>query len=74
MYLLALRLVYGDALGNLLSADTMETMIEVEVEEDCTNTVTRMPIMRPTMGFLMYLLLMMSPATRKVITGLTERM
>ena len=30
----------------------METMIDDEVDEDCTRTVTRTPIMRPTMGLL----------------------
>ena len=33
-------------------ADTKATMIEVEVDELCTATVTRMPIMMPTMGLL----------------------
>lgn len=54
-------------LGDLLPADTMDTMMEVEVEEDCTSTVTRMPIIRPTTGFWMYWLDMMSPATQKVM-------
>ena len=33
---------------------TMETMMEVEVEELCTRTVTRIPIIRPTIGFRIY--------------------
>ena len=32
----------------------MDTTMEVEVDEDCTITVTRMPIMSPTTGLLMY--------------------
>ena len=32
-------------------AATSPTMMEVEVEEDCTSTVTRTPIITPTIGF-----------------------
>ena len=40
----------------------METIMEVEVEEDCTSTVTRIPIMRPTIGFCMYSFCSTDPA------------
>lgn len=45
----------------LLPAETIDTMIEVEVEDDCTSTVTRIPIIRPTIGFLTYSLFKTSP-------------
>ena len=32
-------------------ADTKATIIDVEVAEDCTATVTKIPIMIPTIGF-----------------------
>merc|ERR1719430_1040600 len=32
-------------------ADTRPTMMEVDVEEDCTRTVTSTPIISPTTGF-----------------------
>merc|ERR1719322_698092 len=32
-------------------ADTNPTMMEVEVEDDCTRTVTSTPIIKPTTGF-----------------------
>ena len=37
---------------NLQSAATMDTMIDDEVDDDCTNTVTRTPIIKPTTGLL----------------------
>lgn len=44
--------------------ETMLTMIEVEVEELCTSTVTRMPTTSPATGLeRMALSLKMSPAT-----------
>lgn len=47
----------------LLSEDTMETMMEVDVEELCTRTVHKMPSIRPAMGLLnSTVLVMASPA------------
>ena len=39
----------------------METMTEVQVEEDCTRTVNRTPIIRPTTGLLSRSLLWKMP-------------
>ena len=36
-------------------------MMEVEVDEDCSMTVARTPIMRPTMGFCTYSLFISTP-------------
>ena len=44
-------------LFNLLPAETMATMMLVEVEELCTRTVTKTPIMSPMIGLLRILLL-----------------
>jgi hypothetical protein len=42
--------IIGTACLTSTPAETRATMIDVEVEEDWTNTVTRMPIMTPTTG------------------------
>jgi len=44
-------MIMGMAVLTGAPALTRPTMIEVEVEEDWTRTVTRTPIMRPTTGF-----------------------
>ena len=43
--------IIGMAFFTGAPAETKATMIDVEVLELCTATVTRMPIMIPTMGF-----------------------
>jgi len=45
-------MIMGMAVLTGAPADTRPTMIEVEVEEDWTNTVTSTPIINPTTGFL----------------------
>lgn len=53
----------------LLSEDTMETMMEVDVEELCTRTVHKMPSIRPAMGLLnSTVLVMASPAALPATT------
>merc|ERR1712165_424579 len=44
-------IIIGMAVRTGAPADTSPTMMEVEVEEDCTRTVTRTPIINPTTGF-----------------------
>ena len=34
------------------SEATMDTMIDVAVDEDCTSTVDKIPIIRPASGFV----------------------
>ena len=46
---------------NLHDELTRETIIDVEVDDDCTKTVTRIPIMTPTIGLLTYLFLKTEP-------------
>ena len=41
-----------ETLIDLLPLETIETMTEVQVEELCTRTVKRIPIIRPTTGLL----------------------
>ena len=36
----------------LLSAATIDTTILVDVDDDCTNTVTRTPIIKPANGLV----------------------
>lgn len=38
-------------MDNLLPEPTMDTTMDVEVDELCTRTVTKMPIITPTTGF-----------------------
>jgi len=42
--------IIGTACLTSTPAETSATMMEVEVDDDWTRTVTRMPIMTPTMG------------------------
>ena len=44
-------MIMGMATRTGTSAATRPTMMEVEVEEDWTSTVTRTPIITPTIGF-----------------------
>ena len=44
-------MIMGMAVLTGAPADTRPTMMLVEVELDWTSTVTRTPIIRPTMGF-----------------------
>lgn len=37
--------------SNILLDATIVTAIDVDVDDDCTNTVTNTPIIRPTIGF-----------------------
>uniref|UniRef100_A0A0K2TIV1 Uncharacterized protein n=1 Tax=Lepeophtheirus salmonis TaxID=72036 RepID=A0A0K2TIV1_LEPSM len=43
--------IIGIACLTSTPADTRDTIIDVDVAEDCTRTVTRIPIITPTMGF-----------------------
>merc|ERR1711892_839450 len=45
-------MIMGMAVLTGAPAETSPTMIEVDVEEDWTRTVTRTPIITPTIGFL----------------------
>merc|ERR1719334_378661 len=45
-------MIIGMAVGTGTSVATRLTMIEVDVEEDWTRTVRRMPIITPTIGLL----------------------
>ena len=45
-------MIIGMAVLTGAPADTRPTMMEVEVEEDWTNTVTNTPIINPTTGFV----------------------
>jgi hypothetical protein len=44
--------IIGMAFFTGAPAETKATIIDVEVADDCTATVTRMPIIIPTMGLL----------------------
>merc|ERR1719225_1841779 len=44
-------MIIGMAVLTGAPADTRPTIMEVEVEEDWTNTVTNTPIIKPTTGF-----------------------
>ena len=44
-------MIIGIAVFTGAPADTRPTIMEVDVDEDCTRTVTRTPIINPTIGF-----------------------
>ena len=57
----------GEHTFNLLPAETMATTMLVEVDELCTKTVTRTPIISPIIGLFRILLLANTYTGRNVI-------